>query len=101
MAYWISSHLLSAFVVILLVYLVTRLKPRPEPALPKQPVDSKLEQLHLGQPKSRLGLKIAALAFYGLIAMAFGLMILFFLYGIIVIVFRNAFGIELPFGRFS
>jgi hypothetical protein len=101
MAYWISSHLFSALAVILLVYLVTRLKPRPEPALTKQPVDSKLETSHVDQPKSRFGLMIAALVSYRLIALAFGLMVLFLLYGIVVLVFRNAFGIELPFGRFS
>lgn len=101
MAYWIFAHLFSALVVILAVYLITRLRTRPELALTEQPVASKSEEPHRGQPKSRFGLAIAALALYGLIALAFGFMCLFFLYGIVVIVFRNASGIELPFGRFS
>jgi hypothetical protein len=101
MAYWIFSHLIAALGVIVVVYLFTRLKTHPEPALTEQPVASKLEEPQYGPPKSRFGLTIAALALYGLIALAFGLMSLFFLYGIVVIVFRNAFGIELPFGRFS
>lgn len=49
----------------------------------------------------KLGLAMAGLAVYGLIGMTFGVVVLVFLYGLVVLVFRHAFGIELPFGRFN
>jgi hypothetical protein len=50
---------------------------------------------------ARLGCALLGLAAYALLGVAFGIAVLAVLYGIVVLIFRHAFGIELPFGRFS
>lgn len=49
----------------------------------------------------KVGWSVVGLGIFGLLYLAFGVFVLVFLYGAAVLVFRHAFGIELPFGRFN
>jgi hypothetical protein len=49
----------------------------------------------------KLGWTLFGLGIFGLLYFAFGVVLLVIIYGVAVLVFRHAFGIELPFGRFS
>jgi hypothetical protein len=48
-----------------------------------------------------IGCALLGITLYGLVSFGFVIFALIFLYGIVVLVFRHAFGIELPFGRFN
>jgi hypothetical protein len=60
----------------------------PEPAAPgADPID-----------KTAIGCALFGLTLYGLVGLGFAALVLMFIYGLVVLVFRYTFGIELPFG---
>jgi len=101
MAYWISAHLFSALCAGVVALIILYFVPRERVASNK--ATTTIEPTHREDrtTKWRLGLTLGGLAIYGLISLIFSVIFLVFLYGIVVIVFRYAFGIELPFGRFN
>ena len=70
------------------------------------PTDDILERrisagLDFADSAADYGARLIRMIVLALVMAAIGALVVMFLYGIVVLVFRNAFGIELPFGRFN
>jgi hypothetical protein len=104
---WTIAHLTSALIVGGLALIVGYFAFPSARATPNQPADAAAGSNNKsGGPldhasNARVGYALLGLAICALLGLAFSIGVLAFLYGVVVLVFRHAFGIELPFGRFS
>jgi hypothetical protein len=110
---WLIAHLFSILVWVPIAAGIVALWHRHQdraldkPAVPLSPatVDeaaaTPIKLSHHATTDSAWGCAFVGLAIYWLVGLAFSALFLIFLYGIVVLVFRHAFGIELPFGRFN
>lgn len=92
----------DAGLVAFLAQLFSTPEQRPPQTTPEQrPTDPEVTGGADRSWKWKLALVLSVLVAGRLIAFAFSIACLIFMYGIVVLVFRHAFGIELPFGRFN